>query len=56
MRLCIAKAPSGVRAFRFSRIYQIHLRRSKDMIAICIACGLLICLFRLDLDDAASQG
>jgi len=25
------------------------------MIAICIACGLLICLFRLDLDDAASQ-
>jgi len=26
------------------------------MIAVLIFCGLLICLFRLDLDDAESQG
>jgi hypothetical protein len=39
----------------FSRIYQIQLRRSKDMIAISILCGLLICLFWLDSDEAAKQ-
>ena len=41
--------------FRFRRIYYVQLRRSKDMIAISIVCVLLICLFRLDLDEVSSR-
>ena len=42
-------------AFRFRRIYHVQSRRSKDMIAISIVCVLLICLFRLDLDEVSSR-
>ena len=42
-------------AFRFRRIYYVQSRRSKDMIAISIMCVLLICLFRLNLDEVSSR-
>ena len=42
-------------AFRFRRIYDVQFRRSKDMIAISIMCVLLICLFRLNLDEVNSR-
>ena len=43
------------RAFRFRRIHHVQFHRSKDMIAISIVCVLLICLFRLDLDEVSSR-
>ena len=45
----------AARAFRFRRIYDVQFRRSKDMIAISIMCVLLICLFRLNLDEVNSR-
>ena len=45
----------SARAFRFRRIYYVQSRRSKDMIAISIMCVLLICLFRLNLDEVSSR-
>ena len=42
-------------AFRFRRIYYVQSSRSKDMIAISIMCVLLICLFRLNLDEVSSK-
>ena len=54
--LCIAEAPSGVGAFRL-KIHLVPQRMgAMTMIAVLILCALLICLFRLDLDDAESQG
>ena len=54
--LRIAEAPSGVGAFRF-KIHLVPQRMgAMTMIAVSILCALLICLFRLDLDDAESQG
>jgi len=43
------------RAFRFRRIHYVQSIRSKDMIAIEIMCVLLICLFRLNLDEVSSK-
>ena len=50
-----ADSDSSAHAFRFRRIYYVQSRRSKDMIAISIVCVLLICLFRLDLDEVSSR-
>jgi hypothetical protein len=52
----ITEAPSGVAAFRFRTTYAPQRIGPMTMIAISLLCGLLICLFRLDLDDAASEG
>src|SRR5262245_51085310 len=52
----IAEAPSGVGAPRFRNYFSPQRMGAVAMIAISILCALLICLFRLDLDDAASQG
>ena len=52
----IAEAPSGVGAFCFRTTDALKRIGGMTMIAISILCGLLICLFRLDLDEAASEG
>ena len=52
----IAEAPSGVGAFRFRIYFSPQRIGAMTMIAVLILCGLLICLFRLDLDNAGESG
>jgi len=43
-------------SWRLFQNYSSQRMGATTMIAVLIFCGLLICLFRLDLDDAESQG
>jgi hypothetical protein len=52
----VAEAPSGVGAFRFKNSLVPQRMGAMTMIAVLILCALLICLFRLDLDDAETRG